>query len=274
MNSEETRLALERLMNIMATLRSPDGCPWDAEQTPESLKPYILEEAYEVLEAIDRGEPAAVCDELGDLLLQVVFQARIFEERGEFGMGDVAAAIGDKLVRRHPHVFDTRREHDIAALNAQWERIKDGEKAARGEPTTALSGVPRTLPALLRAGKLVDRASRAGFERSGKSAMFAKVHSELTQFETAFLAGDQQAMENRLGDILFAIVNLGRFVSIDAEQALRSTLDRFTARFALIERALAEEGASLLEATPEKLEALWAEAKANEATAAGGSSKT
>lgn len=259
MTTSKASEAVDRLLKIMATLRSPGGCPWDAEQTPESLKTYILEEAYEVLEAIDRGEPEAICDELGDLLLQVVFQARIFEERRGFDMGDVANAIAEKMERRHPHVFGEHEARDPESLNVQWERIKKREKVQRGESTAALAGIPKALPALLRARKLSDRASRAGFDATGADGVYADVHRKLAEFEHTLQAGDQHGMEKRLGDILFAIVNLGRFVDIDAEEALRTTLDRFARRFAEIEKALAAEGRSIEQTSPEELNHLWDE---------------
>jgi len=264
MTTERTLRAFARLLETMATLRSPGGCPWDAEQTPESLKPYLLEEAYEVLEAIDRHEPVMVCDELGDLLLQIVFHARIFEERRLFDMGDVATAIADKLVRRHPHVFAASHSESPPSLDAQWEQIKDEERAQRGEPVTALGGVPRHLPALLRARKLTEKASRVGFDWPDVDGVFAKVQEEFREFEEAFKRSDQQAMVDELGDILFAMVNLGRFLNIDAEEALRGTINRFMLRFEHIEVSLARAGKSFSQSTLEELDVLWNEAKSRE----------
>jgi len=257
MTTTKANYAVGRLLGIMATLRSPDGCPWDAEQTPESLKPYILEESYEVLEAIDHGAPAAICDELGDLLLQVVFQSRIFEERGDFDLGDVANVIADKMVRRHPHVFGDQQCRDIDTLNAQWDRIKSREKAARGESTRALSGVPRNLPALMRARKLGEKACRAGFGGLETDDFFSKIKEDLAKLERSVKSGDQQAMETELGDILFALVNLGRIEQIDAEEALRSTLNRFSNRFEHIEETLAEDGRHPKQPTKGERDALW-----------------
>jgi MazG family protein len=248
----------------VATLRSPEGCPWDAKQTPESLKPYLLEETYEVLDAIDGGEPSRICDELGDLLLQVVFQARFFEERQAFDMGDVADAIADKLIRRHPHVFAERRQSSIEALDTQWDRIKAKEKERRGESPTVLGGVPRHLPALLRARKLSEKASRVGFDWPAVDGIFAKIEEELEEFKDAFQHADQQAMADELGDLLFAIVNLGRFLNIDAEEALRQTANRFVARFGHIETTLAERGKTLQQSSPEEMDSLWNEAKRRE----------
>jgi len=261
MPEDNTLKAFGRLLEIVATLRSPLGCPWDAEQTPDSLKPYILEETYEVLEAIDRGEPAGICDELGDLLLQVVFQARLFEERREFDIGDVAKAIADKLVRRHPHVFAERREDSIETLNRQWARIKAEERKKRGETSSVLGGVPPHLPALMRARKLSEKASRVGFDWPTVDGIFAKIDEELLEFKEALGQADQRAMAEELGDLLFAVVNLGRFLDIDAEEALRRTINRFVARFGHIEATLARRGETLQESSLEELDSLWEEAK-------------
>jgi MazG family protein len=256
--------AFGRLLEIVTTLRSPEGCPWDAEQTPASLKPYLLEETYEVLDAIDRDEPAGICDELGDLLLQVVFQARLFEERQAFDMGDVASAIADKLVRRHPHVFAGQRHSDMDALAAQWDRIKAEEKERQGESPSVLSGVPRHLPALLRARKLSEKASRVGFDWPEVEGIFAKIDEELLEFKEALQNADRQAMSDELGDLLFAVVNLGRFLRIDAEEALRQTANRFVTRFGHIETALAERGQTLQQSSPAEMDSLWREAKKRE----------
>lgn len=257
-------IAFGRLLEIVATLRSPVGCPWDAEQTPESLKPYLLEETYEVLDAIDRGEPAGICDELGDLLLQVVFQARLFEERQAFDMGNVADTIADKLIRRHPHVFTEQRQSGMEALDAQWDRIKAEEKERRGESPTVLGGVPRHLPALLRARKLSEKASRVGFDWPEVEGIFAKIDEELREFREALQRSDRQAMTDELGDILFAVVNLGRFLNIDAEEALRQTTNRFVARFGHIEASLAERGQTLRQSSPAEMDSLWNDAKRRE----------
>jgi tetrapyrrole methylase family protein/MazG family protein/ATP diphosphatase len=218
--------AVGRLLEIMARLRSPGGCPWDAEQTPETLKPYLLEEVYEVLEAIDHGIPAAILDELGDLLLQVVFQARIFEERGAFDFGDVAAAIADKLVRRHPHVFGDLENRDRASLDVLWNQIKDREKAAKGERTPDMGDIPRNMPSLLRARKLAEKTNRKGEE-----AILPTVREALNAFEKAREKEDRNSLEDSFGTLLFALVNMGRVMDLDAEEALRMTLNRFiTAR--------------------------------------------
>jgi MazG family protein len=264
MDFDRTLQAIARLTTVMATLRSPGGCPWDAEQTPQTLKPFLLEETYEVLEAIDKGDPSAIRDELGDLLLQIVFQARIFEEQGDFDLADVACSISDKLVRRHPHVFNGK-ETDRDALDAQWETIKFGEKAGRGESTRALAGVPCHLPALARARKVSEKASRVGFDWNEADEVFAKVQEELAEFELARQSRDLRGMEEELGDLLFSIVNLGRFLGIDAEEALRQTVNRFIHRFEHIETTLAQQGRTLGDSSLDDLDFLWEEAKKLEA---------
>jgi MazG family protein len=232
---DKTVRAVTHLLDIMVTLRSPGGCPWDAEQTPETLQPYLLEETYEVLEAIDRQDPSAICEELGDLLLQIVFQARIFEERGDFDLGDVAEAIADKLERRHPHVFAGQEVADEAALLAQWEEIKRKEKLSRGENATPLAGVPPHLPALMRARKLTEKASRIGFDWNRGEEALAKLDQDLEAFREALRQQDQQSMTDELGDVLFAAANLGRFLKIDAEDALRRSVNRFIRQLENIE---------------------------------------
>ncbi|MFA5516739.1 MAG: nucleoside triphosphate pyrophosphohydrolase [Desulfuromonadales bacterium] len=257
--------ALARLLEIMDRLRAPEGCPWDAAQTPESLCPYIVEEAHEVIEAIEAGEPAAICEELGDLLLQVVFQSRIFEERGHFAMADVCEAISNKLVRRHPHVFAGQSVRDEKSLAAQWERIKAEEK---GAPATSslLDGVPRSLSALHRARKISEKASRAGFDWPDTAGILLKVREEWAELEAALSQRDHNAIEAELGDLLFSLVNLARFLDFEAEGALNKTISRFQKRFQHIEMRLKQEGVFLQDCSPEKLDAIWEEAKQLEKT--------
>lgn len=274
MTENRTLAAINRLLKIVATLRSPEGCPWDAEQTPESLKPYLLEETYEVLAAIDGGEPEAICDELGDLLLQVVFQARLFEERQDFDMADVASRIADKLIRRHPHVFAGHQQRGKKDLAVQWEKIKAEEKERRGEPASLLGDIPRHLPALLRARKLSEKASRVGFDWSEVDGIFAKIDEELQEFREALSRSDQRAMNDELGDLLFAVVNLGRFLHIDAEEALRQTSNRFVARFGHIETILAERGKTFEQSSPAEMDSLWDDAKSLERKKTDETSKT
>lgn len=252
----------ERIMEIMRRLRGPGGCPWDAEQTHESLKRYLLEEAYEVIEAVDAGSPKMLREELGDLLLQPVFHAVIAEERGDFSMEEVLGTLADKLVSRHPHVFGDQVIKTSQEQLENWERLKQKEK--KKERKSALSGVPPHLPALMKAHKVTEKAARVGFDWSHVDEVFAKVMEELHEFEETMQAGNQERMEAELGDLLFAIVNLGRFLSIDPEEALRKTIARFTARFGHIEETLHGRGVSLKDASLEEMEALWEEAKRRE----------
>ncbi|ACH40332.1 nucleoside triphosphate pyrophosphohydrolase MazG [Citrifermentans bemidjiense Bem] len=248
-----------RLMEIMRKLRAPGGCPWDAEQSHESLKRYLLEEAYEVIEAIDAKNSALLKEELGDLLLQPVFHAAIAEENGDFTMDEVLDAINEKLVRRHPHVFGDLVIESSEAQVQNWEKIKSQEKGV--ERKSALSGIPPHLPALMQAHKITEKAARVGFDWEHTDQVFAKVLEELHEFEEAMVAGDQKEMEAELGDLLFAIVNLGRFLSIDPEDALRKTIQRFTKRFSHVEETLHARGKTLPNSTLEEMDQLWEEAK-------------
>lgn len=251
-----------QIMTIMRRLRAPGGCPWDAEQTHESLKRYLLEESYEVLEAIDNGSDELLKEELGDLLLQPVFHAAIAEERGAFTMDDVLATLADKLIRRHPHVFGYQEIKDSEAQIANWEKIKKEEKG--DERRSALSGIPPHLPALMKAHKISEKASRVGFDWEHVDQVMAKVIEELHEFEEAMEQGRQDRMEAELGDLLFAIVNLGRFLSLDPEEALRKTIARFQNRFSHIEDRLHATGRHLQDASLDEMEALWIEAKTRE----------
>jgi len=251
-----------RLVDIMRRLRGPGGCPWDAEQTHESLNRYLLEEAYEVMEAIDAGSPELLKEELGDLLLQPVFHAAIAEEQGKFTIADVIVAINDKLVRRHPHVFNNLVIESSSAQMENWEKIKKVEKGE--ERKSALSGVPPQLPALLKAQKLTEKAARVGFDWEHVDQVFAKVLEELHEFEEAMATGHQERMEAELGDLLFAIVNLGRFLAITPEEALRKTIHRFTTRFEHVEESLHREGRQMTDATLAEMDLLWEEAKKKE----------
>ncbi|MDD2336971.1 MAG: nucleoside triphosphate pyrophosphohydrolase [Geobacteraceae bacterium] len=262
----------DRLMDLMRRLRAPGGCPWDAEQTHESLKRYLLEETYEVLEAIDSKSTNMLKEELGDLLLQAVFHTVIAEEKGEFTMDDVLQVLCDKLVRRHPHVFDDLKIATIDDLVANWEKIKKGEKGE--ERLSALSGVPPQLPALLHAQKITEKASRVGFDWDHVDPVFAKVLEELKELEETLVTGDQARMEAELGDLLFATVNLGRFLSINPEDALRKTIARFIKRFNHVEDSLHAQGKTLPEASLEQMDSLWEEAKmAERETYASGRNK-
>ncbi|MBM4197640.1 MAG: nucleoside triphosphate pyrophosphohydrolase [Gammaproteobacteria bacterium] len=248
---------MKRLLEVMAALRDPDtGCPWDVEQDFRSIAPYTIEEAYEVNEAIARGDMAALRDELGDLLLQVVFHARMAEEAGQFDFAGVTAAIVDKLVRRHPHVFGTERVTGAREQQDAWEALKARERGDRG----VLDGVAIALPALVRATKLGRRAAAVGFDWPDIDGARAKVHEELAEFE-ATAPADQDARESELGDLLFAVANLARHAGIDPEAALRRANGKFESRFALVEEAVRRSGRPWESYDVPALEAYWQAAK-------------
>ena len=264
---------IHRLIEIMAALRDPEaGCPWDLEQTFASIAPYTIEEAYEVADAIERGETEDLRDELGDLLLQVVFHARMAEEAGLFDFGGVVEAITAKLVRRHPHVFGDARDLDSDAVKALWGQIKAEEKRRRAEareraglgaeaPLGALAGVPRSMPALTRALKLQEKAARVGFDWDDVAGVVAKLHEEIAETEAEIATGSQGRLAAEMGDLLFAAVNLARFVEIDPEAALRGANAKFERRFAHIEQRLAQRGQRPEAVRLDEMETLWREAK-------------
>jgi nucleoside triphosphate diphosphatase len=258
---------IARLIEIMAALRTPQsGCPWDLEQTFETIAPYTLEEAYEVADAIARGDLPDLREELGDLLLQVVFHARMAQERGAFDFGDVVESITAKLLRRHPHVFGDARGLTPQAVKGLWERIKADEKSERGQrgEQGALAGVPVALPALTRALKLQDKAGKVGFDWNDPRAVLAKIREEADEIESALASGQTGDAAAEIGDLLFAVVNLVRHLDADPEAVLRATNKKFERRFAAIERALAENGKSPQQATLAEMDALWEAAKASE----------
>jgi tetrapyrrole methylase family protein/MazG family protein len=261
----ENNKGFARLMELMRRLRGPGGCPWDAEQSHESLKRYLIEETYEVIEAIDKNDPQHLKEELGDLLLQPVFHAVIAEEAGNFSMDEVLEAINDKLVRRHPHVFGEQTVKSADEQVENWERIKKAEKGA--ERRSALSGVPAHMPALMKAEKITEKAARVGFDWEHVDQVFAKVLEELHELEETMIEGDQARIEAELGDLLFAIVNLGRFLSVNPEQALGKTIGRFVQRFGYVEETLLAAGNLMKDATLEQMNLLWEEAKKKERAA-------
>jgi nucleoside triphosphate diphosphatase len=255
-----------RLLAIMAALRTPKtGCPWDLEQNFATIAPYTLEEAYEVADAIAREDLTDLKEELGDLLLQVVFHARMAEELGAFDFGDVVEVLTAKLIRRHPHVFGGEGSQTPRAVEGLWERIKAQEKAARGgaEDAGALAGVPVALPALTRALKLQTKASKVGFDWNDPRAVLHKIREEADEIEAA-LDGDAAAAAGEVGDLLFAAVNLARHLRADPEAVLRQTNRKFERRFASIEQALAADGKKPQDATLAEMDALWDAAKARE----------
>jgi ATP diphosphatase len=258
---------IARLIEIMAALRTPgSGCPWDLEQNFRTIAPYTLEEAYEVADAIARDNLADLKDELGDLLLQVAFHARMAEEQGAFDFADVVETITTKLIRRHPHVFADADGHTAKAVKGLWERIKTEEKVERGEaaPSGALAGVPVALPALTRALKLQDKAGRVGFDWNDPRAVLAKIREEADEIEAELDGADNAKTAAEVGDLLFAVVNLARHLGADPEGILRDTNRKFERRFASIERALAARGQTPKDASLAEMDALWDAAKAAE----------
>jgi tetrapyrrole methylase family protein/MazG family protein len=250
------------LVEIMARLRGEGGCPWDREQTHESIQPYLIEETYEVLEAIDEQDPAKLREELGDLVLQVVFHAQMAKEAGSFSITDVLATITDKLRRRHPHVFGEVKAETAQEVLFNWEQIKQAERRkAKGE-ASLLDGVPRELPALLRAHRLQEKASRVGFDWAEAEEVLRKVEEELAELRAAMEGQAVDRMEAEMGDLLFALVNLSRFIAVNPEEALRKTIARFIARFRYIEEELARSGRLLRQTSLQEMDALWADAKA------------
>jgi MazG family protein len=258
--------ALSRLVDMMARLRAPGGCPWDREQTHQSLRPYVLEEAYEVLDAIDRGDPAALRDELGDLLLQVVFHAELAREAGVFTIADVASAIADKLERRHPHVFGDVEVRGADDVMRNWRQIKAEERAASRVEGGVLADVPRTLPALAHAQKVGDRLAHVGFDWDRVDGVLAQLDSERTELAHALATNDLAAARHEVGDLLLTLASVARHLDASAELVLREATDRLTARVAHVEAAARRAGTTLVALDETQRERLWREAK--QATAA------
>lgn len=248
----------EKLVEVMETLRSENGCPWDRKQTHESIKPYLIEEAYEVVEAIDENSPQKLKEELGDLLLQIVFHAQMATEADNFTIEDVVQSIYDKMIRRHPHVFGDTVVDGSDDVLINWEKIKKEEKKER---KSILDGVPRKLPALLRAHRIQDKAAHVGFDWPDIAPVFEKLNEEMIEFREAYQSGDKDKVEEEFGDLIFSLVNLSRFLQINPEDALRRTIDKFVRRFHYIEKVLDESGGDLHDSTLEALDKIWEEAK-------------
>lgn len=253
-----------RLVEIMERLRSEDGCPWDRQQTRESLKPYIIEEAYEVLEAMDESQEV-LKDELGDLLFQILFHAELSREAGAFDIGDVLENIIGKMIRRHPHIFGSANAETPDDVILHWEEIKLLERGAR-QKESVLDGVPKALPALLRAWRLQEKASRVGFDWGDLAPAQEKVEEEWQEMKARAAAGESKGVEEEFGDLLFSLVNVARFLDINPEDALRRTVAKFIQRFRHIEQQATEQGRVLKEMSLEEMDALWDEAKGIEGT--------
>ena len=255
------RYSVRDLLEIMALLRAPGGCPWDAAQTHESIRKNLIEETYEVIEAINKASPAMLLEELGDLLMQVVFHAQMAKEQGQFDFDDVADGICKKLVERHPHVFGAVHAETEAEALSSWDAVK---RKTKGQATTAsaMESVPRELPALMRATKIQKKAADAGFDWDDAQGAFDKVGEECAELQQAFAEGDPAAVAEELGDLLFAAVNVSRFVHTDAEEALTAASDKFLARFTAVEQLAAARGIEMKTAGIAALDALWEEVKA------------
>jgi MazG family protein len=259
-DTETSGQKFERLVEIMARLRGPGGCPWDREQNFDTIKPYLIEETYEVLEAIDARDWPGLAEELGDLLLEAVFFAQMANEEDKFSIADSLDAINEKLIRRHPHVFASGDAKTSDDVKRRWDEIKSDEKKSRGEaPRSILATVPRNLPALVEAQQISSKVANVGFDWENTDQVVEKLHEELNELAEARQGESREELENEIGDILFALVNVARHLKVDPEQALRKSNAKFRRRFTHIESKAALPGASLVE-----MEALWQEAKARE----------
>jgi tetrapyrrole methylase family protein/MazG family protein len=253
---------LQKLLDIMSALRSGSGCPWDKEQTAESLKPFLVEETYEVLEALDEGDPEKIKEELGDLLFQIVFHCQLAKEKGEFDIADVINGISDKMIARHPHVFakdsDKQKFETSEEVLKQWDERKKEEGKIK---ESILEGIPKELPSLLRAHKLQVRAAKVGFDWQRVEDVMEKLEEELHEFRNALKSKEQREIEDELGDIFFVLVNISRFVGVNPDDALRKTISKFISRFRYIEMKAADAGRHLSDMTLQEMDALWDEAK-------------
>lgn len=259
--------SFSELVAIMARLRGLDGCPWDRQQTHATLRPYLLEEAYEALEAIDAEDDGELCRELGDVLLQVVFHAQIAAEEGRFDIEAVGRAIVDKLIRRHPHVFDDARADGADEVLRRWEQIKKQEREEQGKAApSSLEGIPKQLPALMRAQRIQARAARQGFDWDAIGGALDKVEEEFAEVRQSWKRGEDAAVEEEFGDLLFSLVNASRFLKVDSEQALRRAVDKFERRFRALEEIVQARGQEVAALSLAALDAIWDEVKARERT--------
>lgn len=256
-----TSYPLDPIVEVMARLRARDGCPWDREQDHFSLTPYLLEETYEVLDALEQGDMYKFCEELGDLLLQIVFHAQIASENGQFTMNEVVASITEKMIRRHPHVFGDVSVENSSQVLDNWEKIKQGEKDGGNRVKSILDDIPRGLPALLRASKVQKKAARVGFDWPDYQGPLHKIKEEQQELLDAYRSNDRHRIQDELGDLLFAVVNLSRFFDVDAEVALSSTIEKFIRRFQFVEHSVKNLGKKMEDCSLEELDNLWEKAK-------------
>jgi tetrapyrrole methylase family protein/MazG family protein len=268
--ADSAGVLFETLLSLMGRLRGEGGCPWDREQTRDSLKPYLIEETYEALEAIDEGRTDHIVEELGDVLFQVVFHSQIALEQGEFTMAEVLQAVIRKMTSRHPHVFADAQVADAREALHQWERLKRAEGNGDGSRRSALDGVPRSLPSLLRAQRLQVKAGRVGFDWPSWREAWSKVREELAETDEAMASGDPTRIKSEIGDVLFSLVNVARLLDLDAEDSLRQAADTFTRRFKEVEAAMRAEGRQVADASAEDLDRQWEAAKSREMPGRGG----
>jgi tetrapyrrole methylase family protein/MazG family protein len=260
----QAEAALKRLLEIIQTLRSPDGCLWDKKQTKENIAKYLLDEAYELIDAINSGSPKALKEEMGDLLFQVLFLARIAEEAGEFNISDVIECVAEKMIRRHPHVFGNTKVKNIEEIKENWEDIKKYAENRNEKPCGIFDRIPQSMPSLLRAQKVTENASKIGFDWEKTEEVLAKIEEELSEFKASLKTNNVNYIREEIGDLLFSMVNLCRFVDVNAEEALKLSLAKFTDRFSYVQQKLIEQGKSLTEASLKEMDDLWNESKLKE----------
>ena len=250
------------LIKIVNRLRAPDGCPWDKKQTPQTFKPYLVEETHELLEAINDDNPIHICEELGDLLFQVIFLNNLYQEKNLFTISDVIDSISTKMIRRHPHVFGNQAIDSEQELHQQWQAIKNQENERKGQPRHPLDSIPKSLPALRRAQRVADRVAREGFDWPDLSGALGKVAEEFQELQHAFAQGTREQMREELGDLLFALTVVARKADIDGEDALHEATRKFTARFLVLEKTLAAQEKRVVDLDPDALLAIWQQSKA------------
>lgn len=261
MDTDRLAVAIRSLVELVARLRGPGGCPWDAKQTDSTIKIYLLEEAYEVLDALEGSSPEEVCSELGDLLFQILFLAQLASERGEFDFNEVVEGITEKMTRRHPHVFGNTRVESAEDVSSNWVKIKRAEKGKPKNTSFLLQSIPSGLPALLRAHRLSERASKVGFDWANRGEIWAKVQEEVEELGSAINDGDQEGIVEEMGDLLFSLTNLARHSGANAENLLRKGNQKFLERFEKMEARLADSGIGLEEATLDQMNRAWEDVK-------------
>ena len=256
-----TETSLKRLLDIIQKLRSPEGCLWDKKQRKEDSVKYLLEETYELIDALDSGSPQALREEMGDVLFQILFLARIAEEAGEFNISDVMEYVAEKMIRRHPHVFGDTKVKNIEDIKANWEDIKKYAENKDEKPGGFFDRIPRSLPSLIRAQKVTEKASGVGFDWGETEEVLAKIEEELSEFKDSLKSNNIPYIKEEMGDLLFSLVNLCRFVDVNAEEALKASLAKFIVRFTYIQEKLTEQGKDLAEASLKEMDDLWNESK-------------